>query len=157
MGGTPIDISDYPWLIVIRHNTSLSHTCGGSLIAPQWVISAAHCFSRNTAPDNYVASLLVKNITANEPAVEDIPIVGLWGLQQGDIVLLKLQYSATSVTTFMKLPIDASDPLDLRDNVNSSVLVAGYGDTASSETNWAGNPNIVEVYITKCSETYIAI
>ncbi len=158
VGGTPIDISDYPWLVLLRDKYSLFQRCAGSLIAPQWVISATHCFGRSETIDDYVVSFLVKDINAKEPAIEDIPVAGLWGFPEhkGDIVLLKLQYPATSVTTFMKLPIDESDPLDITKNVNSTVLVAGYGDLASSENNLPGNPNIVEVYIMKCTSGDIA-
>jgi hypothetical protein len=40
IGGTDASISDFPWQIYLRAG---SYRCGGSIIAPGWVITAAHC------------------------------------------------------------------------------------------------------------------
>lgn len=41
VGGAPIDISQAPWQVALLWN--LSQFCGGSIIGPSWVLSAAHC------------------------------------------------------------------------------------------------------------------
>ncbi|XP_068103319.1 serine protease 33-like [Hyperolius riggenbachi] len=48
VGGTDAVDGAWPWQIVLYYNGRF--LCGGSLIAPQWIMSAAHCFQgRSTA------------------------------------------------------------------------------------------------------------
>lgn len=49
MGGNAAEKGEWPWQASIIKSTSsfgrsFMHTCGGTLVAPQWVITAAHCF-----------------------------------------------------------------------------------------------------------------
>jgi len=44
IGGTEVDASDRKWEFIVSHQYNNNHYCGGSLIAPQWVLTAAHCW-----------------------------------------------------------------------------------------------------------------
>ncbi|GMI39728.1 hypothetical protein TeGR_g3867, partial [Tetraparma gracilis] len=41
VGGTTASEEDYPWMVSLQ--TLNGHFCGASLIASQWVLTAAHC------------------------------------------------------------------------------------------------------------------
>ncbi|XP_057363298.1 ovochymase-2 isoform X2 [Manis pentadactyla] len=57
VGGSQVEKGSYPWQLSLKRREK--HICGGTIISPQWVITAAHCVAnRNPAS--------VLNVTAGE-------------------------------------------------------------------------------------------
>ena len=57
VGGTKARPGDWPWQAMLRSPRGWSF-CGGTLIAPQWVLTASHCLWRKRPQDlrvRYVA------------------------------------------------------------------------------------------------------
>ncbi|TCO45355.1 S1 family peptidase [Actinocrispum wychmicini] len=79
---------DYPWAAVVLYSDG-AQSCSGSLIAPQWVVTAKHCISANVAARIRVGS---KDYTTGGTLVG---ISRRVGSPTGDVGLLKL---ATAVS-----------------------------------------------------------
>uniref|UniRef100_A0A2K5CDD9 Ovochymase 2 n=1 Tax=Aotus nancymaae TaxID=37293 RepID=A0A2K5CDD9_AOTNA len=57
LGGSQVEKGSYPWQVSLKQRQK--HICGGSIVSPQWVITAAHCIAKR----NIVSTL---NVTAGE-------------------------------------------------------------------------------------------
>jgi trypsin len=108
VSGTPVaTMADAPWQVAListaAGNNYDGQFCGGSIIAREWIVTAAHCVDGNTDANDFVILAGEPNLSETGPvsgvAVEEIIITGLWLLKQiqgpadsfyGDIALVKL-------------------------------------------------------------------
>lgn len=116
-GGKVTDIGDAPWAAQVRFNGGSSH-CSGAVIAPRWVLTAAHC----AASDDVV--LLGSVVKGKGTRIDtDRQVKG----DGEDIALLHL----TS-------PYDTTDArygaAGDRPSVGATVSFYGYGETDASGT-----------------------
>ena len=94
VGGTDAKPNSWPWQISLRVRVhgKLHHICGGSLISPTHVVTAAHCAVKNTAPSRYKvvagkfdqslyrrrltkAAFMLRNFLITHFVVEDVVIM----------------------------------------------------------------------------------
>lgn len=51
MGGEKAPPGKWPWVVSVQ--TSSFHFCGGSIVHPWWILSAAHCFIDRRYPKRH--------------------------------------------------------------------------------------------------------
>ncbi|XP_027718506.1 tryptase alpha/beta-1-like [Vombatus ursinus] len=98
VGGVDAQEGECPWQISLRTNVGDSwiHYCGGSLIDPSWILTAAHCFTQyGKETSQYMIQLRQQNLYEDDNLVplEEIIIHPKYtDFRSGsDLALLKLQ------------------------------------------------------------------
>ncbi|KAM6449223.1 serine protease 55-like, partial [Liasis olivaceus] len=128
VGGTRARAGKWPWLVSVQ--TSSFHFCGGSIVHPWWVLSAAHCFTdrrkgiRVAAGSNYLGR---SNVTR---WVRKIHVHPLYNPKTYDndlaLLLLHKPIPYSWYHTALCLPDRTIVP---DDNMWESCFVAGWGLT----------------------------
>ncbi|XP_005753311.1 plasminogen-like [Pundamilia nyererei] len=91
VGGCVSKPHSWPWQISLRTITG-THFCGGTLIHPQWVVTATHCLERSSRPSSYKVLLGVHTELANEVSKQERRLEKIVKEPNGaDIALLKLE------------------------------------------------------------------
>ncbi len=56
LGGAAVSAQDYPFMVWVRTYAPHKSDCSGTLVAPTWVLTAAHCVNDLLVPTCYVTS-----------------------------------------------------------------------------------------------------
>ncbi|CAJ1085503.1 chymotrypsin-like elastase family member 2A [Xyrichtys novacula] len=137
VGGDDVRENSWPWQVSLqyRSGSNFYHTCGGTLISDQWVLTAAHCIGSRTYRV-YLGKHNLKN--SNEPgsiAISPGKIVvhENWDSYRirNDIALIKLSTPVTLSDSIMPACLPNSG--DILDH-GAPCYVTGWGRL------WTGGP-----------------
>ncbi|MEZ5924261.1 MAG: serine protease [Hyphomicrobiaceae bacterium] len=127
-GGMPIEIEDVPWQVALRIRSAGGFSlCGGAVIAPEWVLTAAHCLPREpSAKDIQVIAGTSDYLAGGRwVAVRDVVVHEAYepASNEADLALLRLA-----------VPID-STPIAIPEEAvelptGAPLMVSGWGATA---------------------------
>lgn len=141
-GGQPIADDSQPWQVSLQDMGQ--HFCGGSLVAPQWVMTAAHCVEDY---DNDPATLESLDIRVGVTDLSDTSqgayaeaaaiFVPTWWEGEGDIALIKLKEPITDIPY-----LPPADERTMRESGYEGAMATVSGWGATDEES-AGLPNVM--------------
>uniref|UniRef100_A0A8C0ATJ1 Plasminogen n=1 Tax=Buteo japonicus TaxID=224669 RepID=A0A8C0ATJ1_9AVES len=116
----------WPWQISLRTRFGL-HFCGGTLIDPQWVLTATHCLEKSSWPSAYKVYLGLHRERALEASVQKRDVAKLFKEPHGaDIALLKL--SSPAIINNHVIPVCLPKENSVLGG-REECYVTGWGDT----------------------------
>lgn len=153
LGGTPTQIGDYPQTVAILLGGAL---CTGTLIAPDWVLTAAHCVTASelgVSTQAQVTSMVSVHFNALRAnggtavkAIDTFPDPGfnINALGSHDAGLIHLAQKVTDIKP-VKLNFDPAQA-----PVGVAVTMVGYG-VSDTTTQTAGTEYVVQQTSVNCS------
>ncbi|MYY01138.1 MULTISPECIES: serine protease [unclassified Streptomyces] len=149
IGGRPAHVADSPWVVALSSRDRFGGTragqfCGGVVVEPKKVLTAAHCLSREALGTDVGQVSDLRIISGrdelNGTGGKEIPVSGTWvnpgfdaATNSGDVAVLTLSEALPEQDT---IPMAESGDSAYRAGTSATVYgwgdTTGYGDYASS-------------------------
>jgi secreted trypsin-like serine protease len=179
INGSPASIQTYPWMasLFVDDGSGVSGSgCGASLIHPQWLLTAAHCFlnASGDAVDN--SAFTRTSVTLNSATIDGETTAAAADAIRRQVIsgVIHPNYNPGAASLAndsdiallqLDAPVDTLTPISLLLNgsevaAGQRVIVMGWGATEANGDQTSGEPDQLQqaeqvlVEQTSCAEIY---
>eukprot|EP00058_Branchiostoma_floridae_P001938 XP_002587426.1 hypothetical protein BRAFLDRAFT_61430 [Branchiostoma floridae] len=131
VGGVQAVQGSWPWQASLKLNGR--HFCGGQIIAPNWIVTAAHCFDGQSNPSQWRVSLGSYRRTTTDSTQQDLSVVRIIMHESydririnNDVALMKLSGNAQYNNYVSPICLPTKDV-----PAGTNCETTGWGDTGS--------------------------
>ncbi|MFG2333466.1 serine protease [Streptomyces sp. NPDC048604] len=145
VGGEPVEVAHTPWVVALSSRDRFGgmragQFCGGVVVAPTKVLTAAHCLSPDVlggAPEDVSdLAVIAGRSELTDQGGQEIAVTGTWinpayeaATNAGDLAVLTLESALPSSHV-----IATAGPGDIAYTPGTAASVYGWGDTTGSGT-----------------------
>ncbi|XP_037632097.1 transmembrane protease serine 2-like [Sebastes umbrosus] len=146
-GGQLASLVSWPWQVSLQ--VAGSHRCGGAIISPYWIVTAAHCVARSCSPADWAvyAGILDPLGTLFNPAYSVSRVIAHEGFnsvtRRNDIALMRLSKPLDITASRNISPVCLPNVgLNISDPQNG--WITRFGHTVNGDS---GSPHLMEAQV----------
>lgn len=152
IGGHPANSSAWPWMagLVFKHSSNINGVfCGASLIATDWVLTAAHCvfYEDSSTFDVIINQAQLESSGGERLTVDHIVIHPLYNdfTLKNDLALIKL------ATPSENSPVKILSSFTVQDHAGKPAIALGWGTTSATTEQYPSELHKVNLPIISTS------
>ncbi|XP_066303730.1 trypsin-3-like [Branchiostoma lanceolatum] len=151
VGGVQAVQGSWPWQASLKLYGS--HVCGGQIIAPNWIVTAAHCVDGQSNPSSWRVSLGSHRRTSTDSTQQDFNVVRVimhenYDSNQinNDVALMKLSGNAEFNNYVSPICLPSTDVA-----ADTPCVTTGWGDTGSGASTYLMQATVPIMEWNKCN------